>query len=395
MGARLGKLSDDDLKQMFQEFDRNGDGVIDEEELRLAIASFGLPASSADVRRLMNLIDLNQSNDIDFSEFCYFMKVSSFWFQTGVPGRSHYLFMNATAETATKTLVAGGIAGAISRSSVAPLERLKIIFQTQPHPPKYTGVLQAMKLIYAEEGLLGFFKGNGTNVIRIVPASAIQFFSYEQYKRLIFGNQDLGPLQRLLAGGMTGITALVATYPLELVRARLSIQAGRTRNELAYKGMWHGLNVIAKKEGFLALYKGMWPSLVGVVPYVGIDFAAYETFKDYVPRQPDGTVKRIHTLACGGLAGTIAQTVAYPLDLIRRRMQVQGFNQNYGVEYNGMTDAFLKIYRTEGLLGFYRGLWPNYLKVVPALSISFLAFEEMKQVFSLSTPASGKQKTPT
>ncbi|KAL6064364.1 hypothetical protein QOT17_010942 [Balamuthia mandrillaris] len=308
MGAKLGKLSDDDLKQMFQEFDRNGDGVIDEEELRLAIASFGLPASSADVRRLMNLIDLNQSNDIDFSEFCYFMKVSSFWFQTGVPGRSHYLFMNATAETATKTLVAGGIAGAISRSSVAPLERLKIIFQTQPHPPKYTGVLQAMKLIYAEEGLLGFFKGNGTNVIRIVPASAIQFFSYEQYKRLIFGNQDLGPLQRLLAGGMTGITALVATYPLELVRARLSIQAGRTRSELAYKGMWHGLNVIAKKEGFLALYKGMWPSLVGVVPYVGIDFAAYETFKDYVPRQPDGTVKRTHTLACGGLAGTIAQT---------------------------------------------------------------------------------------
>jgi solute carrier family 25 (mitochondrial phosphate transporter), member 23/24/25/41 len=81
-----------------------------------------------------------------------------------------------------KTLAAGAIAGAVSRTVVSPAERIKILFQTQPHPPKYTSVTQALRLIYFEEGLVGYFKGNGANVLRIAPATAIQFYSYERYK---------------------------------------------------------------------------------------------------------------------------------------------------------------------------------------------------------------------
>lgn len=83
---------------------------------------------------------------------------------------------------AGKTLFAGGVAGAISRTVVAPFERLKIIFQTQGVPPKYTGVIQALKKIKAEEGFRGYFKGNGVNCMRIFPTSALQFYFYELYK---------------------------------------------------------------------------------------------------------------------------------------------------------------------------------------------------------------------
>lgn len=87
-------------------------------------------------------------------------------------------------EVAGKTLLAGGVAGAVSRTVVAPFERLKIIFQTQGQPPIYTGVVQALQKIGREEGVRGYFKGNGVNCVRIFPTSALQFYCYETYKRV-------------------------------------------------------------------------------------------------------------------------------------------------------------------------------------------------------------------
>ena len=81
-------------------------------------------------------------------------------------------------------LVAGGLSGAISRTAIAPFERIKMIFQTQGQPPAYTGVWQALKKIGTEEGIRGYFKGNGVNCVRIFPTSAFQFYCYETYKRV-------------------------------------------------------------------------------------------------------------------------------------------------------------------------------------------------------------------
>eukprot|EP01102_Stenamoeba_stenopodia_P020405 TRINITY_DN7918_c0_g1_i1.p1 TRINITY_DN7918_c0_g1~~TRINITY_DN7918_c0_g1_i1.p1 ORF type:complete len:355 (-),score=56.56 TRINITY_DN7918_c0_g1_i1:9-1073(-) len=294
-----------------------------------------------------------------------------------------------TSNLAIKTLMAGGIAGAVSRTTVAPLERLKIIYQVQAqspgHAPKYTGIIHSLKIIWQEEGLKGYFKGNGVNCVRIFPTSAIQFFSYESYKRklpLREGNKELTHLQRLLAGGSAGITALVATYPLDFIRARLSIQ---TDNR--YRGILHGLACVVREEGPLALYRGIWPSVLGVVPYVGIDLALYDSLKRYVSRfNDDGKPTTLQILCCGAFAGSVAQTVAYPLDLIRRRLQVQEFMRDRldpAQRYKGTTDAFVKIYRAEGLVGYFRGLWPNYIKVVPSISVTFLIFENLKLLFDI------------
>jgi solute carrier family 25 phosphate transporter 23/24/25/41 len=177
--------------------------------------------------------------------------------------------------------------------------------------------------------------------------------------------------------------------------------------DMQYKGIWDCVVKVTRQEGIMTLYRGLWPSIVGVVPYVGIDFAAYETLKQYTPKGPDGSVSSLNTLFNGALAGTLAQTgmfyslfrtaaderlttplVSYPLDLVRRKMQVQGFQgANKDEMYNGMLDAFKKIWRREGIKGFYRGLAPNYLKVVPAISVSFWTFEQMKILLEIKPHA--------
>ncbi|CAN6444317.1 unnamed protein product [Victoria cruziana] len=287
-----------------------------------------------------------------------------------------------------KSLVAGGVAGGVSRTAVAPLERLKILLQVQnPHNIKYNGTIQGLKYIWKTEGFRGLFKGNGTNCARIVPNSAVKFFSYEQassgilwFYRQQSGNEEaqLTPVMRLGAGACAGIIAMSATYPMDMVRGRITVQT--EKSPFQYRGMFHALSTILREEGFRALYKGWLPSVIGVVPYVGLNFSVYESLKDWlIKTRPFGLVEDNELgvttrLACGAVAGTVGQTVAYPLDVIRRRMQMVGWSHAASIvagdgrntaapEYNGMVDAFRKTVRNEGFGALYKGLVPNSVKV--------------------------------
>lgn len=306
-----------------------------------------------------------------------------------------------------KSLVAGGVAGGVSRTAVAPLERLKILLQVQnPHNIKYNGTIQGLKYIWRTEGLRGLFKGNGTNCARIVPNSAVKFFSYEQASKGILllyqqqtGNEDaqLTPLLRLGAGACAGIIAMSATYPMDMVRGRLTVQTNKSPYQ--YTGMIHALRTVLREEGARALYKGWLPSVIGVVPYVGLNFAVYESLKDWlVKSKPFGLVDdelSVTTrLACGAAAGTVGQTVAYPLDVIRRRMQMVGWKDASSVvagdgrskgalEYTGMVDAFRKTVRHEGFGALYKGLVPNSVKVVPSIAIAFVTYEMVKDILGV------------
>ncbi|KAJ6710357.1 SOLUTE CARRIER FAMILY 25 [Salix koriyanagi] len=259
-----------------------------------------------------------------------------------------------------KSLVAGGVAGGVSRTAVAPLERT--------------------------EGFRGLFKGNGTNCARIVPNSAVKFFSYEQASKGIIylyqqqtGNEDaqLTPLLRLGAGACAGIIAMSATYPMDMVRGRLTVQTEKSPYQ--YRGMFHALSSVLRQEGPRALYRGWLPSVIGVIPYVGLNFSVYESLKDWlVKARPFGLVEDSELsvttrLACGAAAGTVGQTVAYPLDVIRRRMQMVGWKGAASIvtgdgrskaplEYTGMIDAFSKTVRHEGFGALYKGLVPNSVK---------------------------------
>ncbi|KFK30686.1 hypothetical protein AALP_AA6G014800 [Arabis alpina] len=307
-----------------------------------------------------------------------------------------------------KSLFAGGVAGGVSRTAVAPLERMKILLQVQnPHSIKYNGTVQGLKYIWRTEGLRGLFKGNGTNCARIIPNSAVKFFSYERasegilymYRRQT-GNENaqLTPLLRLGAGATAGIIAMSATYPMDMVRGRLTVQTANSPYQ--YRGITHALVTVLRQEGPRALYRGWVPSVIGVVPYVGLNFAVYESLKDWLIKDnPFGLAENselgiVTRLSCGAVAGTLGQTVAYPLDVIRRRMQMVGWKDASSVvtggggskaslEYTGMVDAFRKTVRHEGFGALYKGLVPNSVKVVPSIAIAFVTYEMVKDVLGV------------
>jgi solute carrier family 25 phosphate transporter 23/24/25/41 len=111
------------------------------------------------------------------------------------------------------------------------------------------------------------------------------------------------------------------------------------------------------------MYKGLWPSLVGIFPYIGIDFAVYETLRTHLPpsmKNERGESSRVALFCCGAVAGMVGQTVAYPLDLVRRRMQVQGFGGTNYTYKGGILATMKQIVQAEGIQGLYRGMIPNY-----------------------------------
>ena len=303
-----------------------------------------------------------------------------------------------------KSLVAGGVAGGVSRTAVAPLERLKILQQVAGSTTTaYNGVLTGLTHIMRTEGMVGMFKGNGANCIRIVPNSASKFLAYETLESWLLSraresdpDAQLGPLTRLTAGAGAGIFAMSATYPLDMVRGRLTTQVDGKYKQ--YTSMTHAARVIVREEGALALYKGWLPSVIGVIPYVGLNFAVYGTLKDVVAEwQGLKSGKDLSVplgLACGGVAGAIGQTVAYPFDVCRRKLQVAGWagakalaegeaKHLAEMRYTGMVDCFVKTVRHEGVGALFHGLSANYVKVAPSIAIAFVCYEEVKKLLGV------------
>ncbi|KAK8362008.1 hypothetical protein V6Z12_A03G074500 [Gossypium hirsutum] len=282
----------------------------------------------------------------------------------------------------SKYFIAGGIAGAASRTATAPLDRLKVVLQVQT---TRASILPAVKKIWKEDGVLGFFRGNGLNVVKVAPESAIKFYAYEMLKNVIgdsMGNKngDIGASGRLIAGGVAGAVAQSAIYPMDLVKTRLQTcasEGGRAPNlGKLTKDIW-------VQEGPRAFYKGLVPSLLGIIPYAGIDLAVYETLKDlsrtYILQ--DSEPGPLVQLGCGTISGALGATCVYPLQVIRTRLQAQRTTSE--AAYKGMSDVFWRTFRNEGCRGFYKGLFPNLLKVVPAASITYLVYEAMKKSLEL------------
>lgn len=286
-----------------------------------------------------------------------------------------------------KELVAGGVAGGLAKTAVAPLERVKILFQTRRAEFQSIGLFGSIKKIAKTEGAMGFYRGNGASVARIVPYAALHYMAYEQYRRWIinsFPDIGRGPVLDLVAGSFAGGTAVIFTYPLDLVRTKLAYQVvssskmnvqGIVSTEQIYKGILDCFSKTYKESGIRGLYRGAAPSLYGIFPYAGLKFYFYEEMKRHVPEEhkKDITVK----LVCGSVAGLLGQTFTYPLDVVRRQMQVERLVSNSG-ESRGTMETLLRIARKQGGKQLFSGLSINYLKVVPSVAIGFTVYDVVK-----------------
>ncbi|KAL3042093.1 hypothetical protein OYC64_020110 [Pagothenia borchgrevinki] len=391
------------LRLVFKSLDKKNDGRIDSQEIMQSLRDLGVNISEEQSEQILRRIwrghiwapilymDKNGTMTIDWNEWRDYHllhpadnipEIILYWKHSTIfdVGESVLVPDEFTAEEKKtgmlwRHLVAGGGAGAVSRTCTAPLDRLKVLMQVHSSKSNSMHISGGFMQMIREGGVRSLWRGNGINVLKIAPESAIKFMAYEQIKRLMGSNQEtLGIAERLVAGSLAGAIAQSSIYPMEVLKTRLAL-----RKTGQYSGIVQCAKHIFQKEGAAAFYKGYVPNMLGIIPYAGIDLAVYETLKNYWLQRfaTDSADPGVFVLlACGTTSCTCGQLSSYPLALVRTRMQAQATQQ--GGPQMTMSTLFRHIIKTEGPLGLYRGLAPNFMKVIPSVSISYVVYEYLK-----------------
>jgi solute carrier family 25 phosphate transporter 23/24/25/41 len=352
---------------------------------------------------------------------------------------------------AVRQLLCGGVAGSVAKTVTAPFSRLTMLFQvhsmvtTKEHRPKFAMSLSAgLRKIIDRGGFFSLWRGNATSVLHRFPYSAINFYVYEhtldalsvmastaaaatataaakpreektetqgqlvrrmstalmnkdieEEERRVYSRQELEEtpaLHKFLAGAMAGSIACLGCYPLDLVRARLTTEMEGTRH---YNGMFDAFRKITKSEGLMGFYSGVGPTLLVAVPNLAISYTVYGTLKEYTlddelfynMRKIDADsgepkLGLFLTVMCGAASGILASLVTFPMDTIRRRMQIQALHFTPEERLTSM-QQFHKLITKEGLGSLYRGLSPELLKVVPMVGTMFMTYEWTKDMLNV------------
>lgn len=192
-----------------------------------------------------------------------------------------------------------------------------------------------------------------------------------------------------MSGGLAGSAATVGSYPFDLLRTLLASQG----EPKVYPNLRSAFLEITRTKGIRGLYAGLSPTLVEIVPYAGLQFGSYDTFKRWIktwnqanPRQTgsesEESLSSVQLFLCGLAAGTAAKVACHPLDVVKKRFQVEGLQRHprYGARveektYTGMWDAVRRILQAEGLAGLYKGIVPSVIKAAPAGAVTFVVYE--------------------
>lgn len=309
--------------------------------------------------------------------------------------------------------VAGAVAGGASRMVVSPLDVIKIRFQVQLEPTnswrrlgslgsmssKYTGVAQAFKEIIREEGVVGLWRGILPAQLLVMPYTAIQFVVYHKFKSTMAGSTKgddhgkLSPQLSFVGGALAGGFATIGSYPFDLLRTILASQG----EPKVYKSMSDACMSILKTRGVSGFYTGLTPTIVEIIPYAGLQFGLYDYFKRLVGRfneekavlrengeRDSAKLSSFQEFMCGLISGTIAKTSTHPLDVVKKRFQVEGLTRHprYGERieskaYGNMFFAIRRIVEREGWMGLYKGTFPSVIKAAPAAAITFTVYESV------------------
>ena len=320
-----------------------------------------------------------------------------------------------------------------AKTIVAPLDRVKILFQaSNPQFAKYSGswagVAHAMRIIYQQDGAMGLYRGHSATLLRVFPYAAVKFIAYEQIRSFFIPTKDKEtPFRRLISGSLAGVTSVFVTYPLEVIRVRLAFETRRDghsslasicrrmyseqsidRNAVAAAAESHsagGSAAAAKiaaaalpRSGITNFYRGFSPTILGMLPYAGMSFLTHDTCGDILrlpafakwttlpvpanaPADKPAPLRSWAELLAGGVAGLVSQTASYPLEVIRRRMQVGGaVGDGHRLR---MTETAAIIMRERGFRGFFVGLTIGYVKIVPMAAAAFYTYERLKRVFGI------------
>ncbi|XP_029917714.1 solute carrier family 25 member 43 [Myripristis murdjan] len=282
--------------------------------------------------------------------------------------------------TSTQSFMCVGFAGFCSKSVTSPLEVVKIKSQVGTFHCK-RGFWQSFLLIYQNEGLGGLWKGNLVSCLRLFPYSAVHLTTYKKIVHLHM--DELGFISQwraIFAGGLAGVAAALVTYPLEVAETRLIIQNCR---EPTYTGVAHTLTKIYRTEGLLALYRGFSLTVLGAFPFSLGCYAVYMNL-DKLWHEPPFRFSSLQNFINGCLAAGVAQTLSYPFETVKRKMQAQSSRlPHFGgvdVHFSGMKDCFIQMVKNKGILSLWSGFTASTIKIVPYFGLLFTCFELCKQV---------------
>merc|ERR550514_945599 len=303
---------------------------------------------------------------------------------------------NASMQDFLIDFLAGGVSGAVSKTLTAPIERVKLVIQTQDANPKivsgeiarYTGIGDCFKRISSEQGIGAFWRGNGTNIIRYFPTQAFNLAFKDTIKAMFPKYNSKTQFWsffavQLASGGFAGAASLTIVYPLDYARTRLASDVGSGKKQ--FDGLMDCLKKTAgSAQGPLALYNGFGPSVAGIVAYRGAQFGLNDTIMAFNPyAKESGPIAIASKFVVAQIAVTASGLVAYPFDTVRRRLQMQSDKPMNERLYKGTIDCGVKVLKNEGFGGMYKGALANIFRGVGA-SLVLVLYGEIQNAMDRS-----------
>jgi len=290
-----------------------------------------------------------------------------------------------------KDFLAGGISAAVSKTAVAPIERVKLILQVQAANKQieagkeYKGIIDCFVRIPKEQGFGAFWRGNLANVIRYFPTQALNFAFKDVYKQIFLGGVDQKTqfwryfVGNLGSGGAAGATSLCFVYPLDYARTRLGADVGKGAADRQYNGLVDCIKKTLKTDGVAGLYRGFSVSVQGIIIYRAAYFGCYDTARGSLPDPKNSPfivnfgIAQVVTI-CSGI-------LSYPFDTVRRRMMMQSGRAKADIMYKNTLDCWVKIGKQEGSRAFFKGALSNVFRGTGG-ALVLVFYDELKKLIA-------------
>lgn len=291
-------------------------------------------------------------------------------------------------------LLVGGSIGAVSKTIMAPVERVKLLMQTQDSNPlvlsgkveRYKGIGDCFRRVHAEQGLKAFWRGNLVNCLRYAPQQG-SALAFNDYLNKIFPNYDnktdfwKGFGVKLASGGLAGGIANTICYPFDFARTRLASDVGKGGGQ--FKGIADCIFTTVRQQGITGLYTGWTVTVMGAFVYRAGQLGCFKQIQDLNPYQADkGTLGAVSSFFAVTAARTVVMPFNYPFDTVRRRMMLQSEKPMAERVYKGSLDCFFQVLKKEGTKGMYKGMVPELFRGVGG-SLVIVAYDRIKVIFGI------------
>jgi solute carrier family 25 (adenine nucleotide translocator) protein 4/5/6/31 len=291
-------------------------------------------------------------------------------------------------------LVIGGSIGAVSKTIMAPVERVKLLLQTMESNPDvisgkvapYKSIGDCFSRVYQEQGLKAFWRGNLVNCLRYAPQQG-SALAFNDALNNVFPAYDSKTqfwqsfAVKLTSGGLAGAIANTICYPFDFARTRLASDVKKGGGQ--FKGIGDCIATTVKSQGLRGLYTGWTVTVMGAFVYRAGQLGCFKQIQDLNPYAKDrGTIGAVSSFVAVTAARTVVMPFNYPFDTVRRRMMLQSEKPVSERLYKSSVDCFNQVLKKEGLKGMYKGMVPELFRGVGG-SLVIVAYDRIKVIFGL------------